>query len=169
MAKLSIAADILILAHRQRTTNILLVQRKNPPFRGHWALPGGFVEEGETLLQGAQRELEEETGLSLATLFPLPVWFDSPGRDPRGRVVSAVFWGIAGNLRQVKAGSDAKKARWFPVSGLPDLAFDHKSIIDAGRAHLNSLYESAGPLLQAAGSMNTERLTELVKIYCKEV
>lgn len=112
--------------------NILLIQRKNEPFKDHWALPGGFVDLGETTVQAAVRELREETGLVLSqeALFLLGV-FDRPGRDPRAPIISIVFktWGHAFDV-QILAGDDAKSVRWWPVDALPPLAFDHAEVID---------------------------------------
>ncbi|MCK6602454.1 MAG: NUDIX hydrolase [Bacteroidetes bacterium] len=112
--------------------HILLIERKNDPFKYHWALPGGFIEMEETLEQTALRELKEETGIHEVGLEPFWTYGD-PGRDPRGRVITVVFigridWEHA--MEQTHAGDDAANARWFPFSKLPVLAFDHREIID---------------------------------------
>lgn len=126
----AVAADSLLLRQGTHGLEVLLIQRKHPPFAGRWALPGGFVEEGETLLQAARRELYEETGLEDV---PLRQWaaFGDPGRDPRGWTVSIVFWAWLGAQAPTpQAGDDAALARWWPVDALPPLAFDHAEIID---------------------------------------
>ncbi|RLF33327.1 MAG: hypothetical protein DRN07_02895 [Thermoplasmata archaeon] len=105
---------------------ILLVQRKHEPFRGKWALPGGFVEYGETVEEAVLREFEEETGLSAHITRLLGVYSD-PARDPRGHTVSVVF--ILSAEGEPRAGDDAAAARFFHVNDLPPLAFDHEKII----------------------------------------
>jgi 8-oxo-dGTP diphosphatase len=111
------------------TRQILLIQRKAPPFAGKWALPGGFVDENEPLEAAARRELEEETGLKISDLTQVGA-FGDPGRDPRGHTVTVAFLAVvpAGG-QQVRAGSDAAVAQWFDLDGLPVLAFDHDRII----------------------------------------
>lgn len=107
---------------------IVLVQRKNPPFKGKWALPGGFVENNETVEEAVVREFREETSFKSEVAMLVGV-FSEPGRDPRGHIVSVVYLlrRIGGRL---KAGDDAGKCRWFPLDGLPGLAFDHEQILD---------------------------------------
>jgi len=111
---------------------ILLIKRSNDPFKDHWALPGGYVNLGETSEEAARREALEETGLKLPGLPHLVGIFDDPNRDPRGWVVSAAYaWYLPEMLLQfVQAGDDAKDAQWFSVNDLPNLAFDHLQIIN---------------------------------------
>jgi len=100
------------------------------PFKDKWALPGGFVEIDEDLLEGAERELFEETGLRNVELQQF-MTFGKPGRDPRGRTISVVYHGkLPDQSTKVKAGDDAADALWFDLSNLPALAFDHEVIID---------------------------------------
>jgi ADP-ribose pyrophosphatase YjhB (NUDIX family) len=108
-----------------RDHSVLLIHRKNPP--AGWALPGGFVDYGESAENAAARELREETGLIL-TAFRLLGVYSEPGRDPRFHTVSVVYIGQAdGNLQ---AGDDASEAVWFPLDALPEIiAFDHRKII----------------------------------------
>ncbi len=110
------------------TPSVLLIQRAHSPFVGGWALPGGFVEEGETVIEAAPRELVEETGLRVGSLQMLGV-YDTPGRDPRGWTVSVVYLATVPHRLEVKGGDDAGDARWFAVDALPDLAFDHAAIL----------------------------------------
>jgi 8-oxo-dGTP diphosphatase len=107
---------------------VLLVQRAYPPFAGEWALPGGFVEEGERVADAAPRELAEETGLTLTSLRLLGV-YDTPGRDPRGWTVSITYFATVPPEPPLTAGDDAQQARWFPADNLPKLAFDHAAIL----------------------------------------
>src|SRR5271166_113253 len=123
-----LTVDVVALVTGTRTPRILLVQRANPPFAGRWALPGGFVEEGERVIDAAPRELREETGLRVGSLELLGV-YDTPGRDPRGWTVSLVYLARLGRAARVVGGDDAGEARWFPVDRLPELAFDHAVVV----------------------------------------
>ena len=96
---------------------------------GTWALPGGFVEIDEDLHAGALRELEEETGLKSIALAQFKT-YGTPGRDPRGRTISVVYYGLLTNESQkIEAGDDAAEASWFELNELPELAFDHEEIL----------------------------------------
>lgn len=110
---------------------VLLVKRKNQPFAGFWALPGGFVDEGESCEQAVVREVAEETGLSVRVVSLLGV-YSQPGRDPRGHTVSVVYLcQVLGG--QLAGGDDALEARFFPDLTGVLLAFDHARILkDAG-------------------------------------
>lgn len=124
----SLTADVAVLRLMEEP-EILLVQRKDPPFRDCWALPGGFMEMEETLEEAARRELEEETGIRAGELIRFDT-YDKPERDPRGRTVTQVFVMIWKEEMGIPvAGSDAKKLAWHRLSELPDLAFDHSQII----------------------------------------
>jgi len=111
-------------------TRVLLIQRKNEPFKGMWALPGGFINIDEELEDAVARELAEETSLT-DVVFEQIGTFGKCGRDPRGRTISIVFMGIIQRgLSKIKAGDDAAKARWFYIEKLPrQMAFDHNEII----------------------------------------
>lgn len=108
----------------------LLIQRGHDPYKGTWALPGGFVDMEEPLVEAALRELKEETGVSDVFIEQLYT-VGTPNRDPRGRVVTVVYFALI-NLAQHKIGadSDAQDVRWFPISALPSLAFDHAEIME---------------------------------------
>jgi 8-oxo-dGTP diphosphatase len=123
-----LTVDVVVLVDTTRTPRVLLVQRGNQPFRGSWALPGGFVEEGERVAEAASRELAEETGLQIGALELLGV-YDTPGRDPRGWTVSVVYIARAQSELAVAGADDASDARWFAADRLPELAFDHAVII----------------------------------------
>lgn len=129
-----------------RDLKLLLIRRGGEPFKGQWALPGGFVEMNEGLETGALRELEEETGvrdLFVEQLFT----FGDPGRDPRGRVISIAYFALV-NLTDhpAEASSDADKVEWYTLHGLPALAFDHARIIEMATARLRAKvrYEPIG-------------------------
>lgn len=126
-----ITVDIFLLRLNHDHFEVLLIQRKNDPFKDKWALPGGYVEIDEPLKAAARRELLEETGLKNIPLYKLDV-FGDPGRDPRGRTITVVYFGAVPELKKpVKAGDDAVQAQWFSLNHLPDLAFDHNRILRA--------------------------------------
>ena len=117
-----LAVDAVILFQ----DGIVLIKRDRPPFAGSYALPGGFVEVGETVEAAAVREAREETGLIIELLGLVGI-YSNPARDPRGHVVSAAF--LARGRGELTAGSDARSAQVFPLQSLPPLAFDHDKII----------------------------------------
>ncbi len=97
--------------------------------KDQWALPGGFLENDERLEDGAKRELEEETGLKVQHMEQVGI-FSNPGRDPRGRIISIAFTTSLTHQATVKGSDDAKDANWFNINNLPNIAFDHKEIIE---------------------------------------
>jgi ADP-ribose pyrophosphatase YjhB (NUDIX family) len=124
-----VAVDVVVFTIREGALQVLLVRRGAPPFAGRHALPGGFVDEAESLGAAALRELREEAGvrdLYLEQLYS----FGDPGRDPRGRVVTVAYFAlIASDRTTLRAGTDAVDAQWFAVEALPALAFDHRRIV----------------------------------------
>ena len=125
----AVTADIIILKTVNQQTSVLLIERKNPPFEGKWALPGGFMEMDETLENTALRELFEETGIKGVELQQFHT-FSKVDRDPRHRTITTVFWGNANEKTpEPQAGDDAANVQWFPVQGLPPLAFDHEVVM----------------------------------------
>ena len=130
--RLYLAVDLAILTVRENLLHVLVVERANEPYRGSAALPGGFLREGEDLLEAAGRELKEETGLDGAGLhLEQLAAYGAPDRDPRGRVVSVAYLALAPDLPIPTAGSDAQSARWAPAHAIRDeLAFDHAGILD---------------------------------------
>ena len=124
----SVTADVAVLRLLE-VPEILLVQRKDPPHKDMWALPGGFMEMEETLEEAARRELLEETGINAGELIRYDT-YDKPGRDPRGRTITQVFVMIwKEEMGTPEAGSDAEKLAWYGLTELPELAFDHNLII----------------------------------------
>ncbi|MGK4909712.1 NUDIX domain-containing protein [Streptomyces albus] len=112
--------------------HVLFITRDWPPYKGHEALPGGHVDAGETARAAAVRELEEETGVRVAEedLTLLGVW-DAPGRDPRGRYVTAAFLARVPAGTTARAGDDAAAVQWRPLDAPGLLAFDHAEIVTA--------------------------------------
>lgn len=125
---IAITVDSVIFKEVQNGYELLLILRKNEPFKSQWSLPGGFLEMDEALETGALRELKEETGLSMQKLQQVGA-FGALGRDPRGRTISVAFAGKINNSGEVQGGDDAEDAQWFPLDDLPELAFDHAEII----------------------------------------
>ncbi len=138
----SLTADVVLLRHHAGRIQVLLIERRSDPFAGCFALPGGFVDAGESPREGAARELLEETATVATELIDLGV-FGAPGRDPRGWVVSAGFLGLAPHDVHAKAGDDASEVRWFALDALPKLAFDHDEVIAAARCRLTELAQSS--------------------------
>jgi len=124
-----VTADAAVFAFFDGRPRLLLVQRKRDPYKGRWALPGGFVEIDEDLPDAVARELAEETGLKGVALEQLRT-FGRPGRDPRGRTITVAYFGIAENgWDQVQAADDAENVQWCDIESLPPMAFDHDEIV----------------------------------------
>lgn len=132
----AVTTDIVVFTIRDNRLQLLLIRRGSDPFKGMWALPGGFLDVDEDLDQCAARELEEETGLSDLYLEQLYT-FGRPRRDPRERVISVAFYALVASERlHPRAASDAAATAWFPISSLPPLAFDHGEIIEMAHRRL---------------------------------
>jgi 8-oxo-dGTP diphosphatase len=123
-----LTVDIVVLAGVP-PRSVLLIERGNDPFAGSWALPGGFVDGDEGVVAAAARELREETALAAGALQLLGV-YDTPGRDPRGPTVSVVHLMRTAEELDATGGDDAADARWWALSELPELAFDHAVVIE---------------------------------------
>jgi 8-oxo-dGTP diphosphatase len=125
----ALTVDCVIFGFDDGDLKILLIERDLPPFKGKWALPGGFVNVDETIEAAARRELAEETGLTNVFLEQLYTFGDVK-RDPRERVVSVAYFALVTlSGHSIAAASDARNALWFGVADLPSLAFDHESIV----------------------------------------
>ncbi|MFD0699697.1 NUDIX domain-containing protein [Myroides pelagicus] len=128
ISKTFVTVDIVLFKEEINQKRILLIKRKNEPFRDKWALPGGFVDENEDLLVAAKRELVEETSIVCDSLEQLGA-YGRPFRDPRSHVVSIAYLAtVDANIVGVAA-DDAKELAWFDIANLPELAFDHAHII----------------------------------------
>ena len=162
----AVTVDIVVFTAIDGILNLLLVERAEWPYRGRWALPGGFVEIDESLKRAALRELREETGARAAFLEQLGA-FGRPDRDPRERVITVAYVALLPADRlTLRAGSDARSVRLFDVDALPELAFDHATIVQRARARLRKeLDESliARELMPAIFTLpELQRVTEAV-------
>ena len=125
----AVTTDIVIFTIRDGRLKLLLIRRGAAPFKGRWALPGGFVGIDEDLEDGARRELAEETGVSGVYLEQLYT-FGAPDRDPRERVITVAYYALIPSDRlEIRAATDAEAVGWFALDELPDLAFDHAKIV----------------------------------------
>lgn len=132
----ALTVDCVVFGFDEAELKVLLIQRGLEPFKGRWALPGGFVRVNETLDEAARRELAEEAGLENVFLEQL-YSFGTVGRDPRERVVSVAYYALVKlSDHRAKAATDAANAEWFPISKVPKLAFDHAEILTTALARL---------------------------------
>ncbi|MGC9352656.1 MAG: NUDIX domain-containing protein [Mariniphaga sp.] len=125
----ALTVDALVYVEENGTFSVLLIQRGIEPFKGKWALPGGFVNMYELLETACKRELEEETGLKVDKMTQFKS-FDAIDRDPRHRTISVVFSAQLPEKAEVKGNDDADNAKWFPINDLPEMAFDHRKILE---------------------------------------
>ena len=153
----SVTVDIALFTVRESRLQVLLIQRKEWPFAGLWALPGGFVRPQETLDTAAYRELAEETGVSRVLLEQLRT-FGDPGRDPRTWVITVAYTAlVSSDTLTLRADTDAADARWCSPNALPGpLAFDHQPILDHA---LRSLRARLGVSLDVAAALLPARFT----------
>jgi 8-oxo-dGTP diphosphatase len=132
----ALTVDCVVFGFDEGELKVLLIERGQEPFKGRWALPGGFVQVDETLDEAARRELAEETGLKDVFLEQLYT-FGNVDRDPRERVVSVAYYALVKLAsHETKAATDAADAKWFPISKTPKLAFDYGDILAAALARL---------------------------------
>ena len=129
----TVSVDAVVFAFFESKAKLLLIKRRYEPFKGQWALPGGFVDIDEELEDAVARELAEETGLAGVELEQMHT-FGNVGRDPRGRQITIAFMGIvrppAKGQNKIKAGDDAAEVRWFDIEKLPkNMGFDHEKIV----------------------------------------
>jgi 8-oxo-dGTP diphosphatase len=164
----AVTVDLVVFTVRDEQLCALAVKRGGSPYKGRWALPGGFVEEDEDLLDAALRELAEETGLvELPVHLEQLATYGAPRRDPRQRVVSIAYLALAAKLPDPAAGSDAAAARWRPVDELlgahSRLAFDHDQILEDGRERARAKLEYSP--LATAFCAREFTVAELRRVY----
>lgn len=142
----AVTVDCVVFGFDETDLKLLLIQREVDPFKGRWALPGGFVRMNEDLEDAARRELAEETGINQLYLEQL-YSFGDPARDPRERVISIAYYALVKLAdHKLRAASDAADVAWFPVAELPKLAFDHERIVETALRRLKGKvrYEPIG-------------------------
>ncbi len=162
MVDIKVTVDIVIFAMREDYLNVLLIKRKYDPFKGEWALPGGFILPHEDILEAAKRELKEETGVSANYLEQLYT-FGGPKRDPRGPVITVSYVALLNHVPDLSASTDAEDSQWFPVYQLPSLAFDHSEILKYAIERLRNKFEYTTASFTLLPDKFT--LTELQRIY----
>lgn len=123
----SVTTDCVIFGFDGTKLRVLLIERGIEPYKGRWALPGGFLQMDESAEEGALRELKEETGLDGGYIRQFHT-FTAPNRDPRERVITIAYYALV-RMQAVKGGDDAAAAHWFPLDDVPQLAFDHDRIL----------------------------------------
>jgi 8-oxo-dGTP diphosphatase len=157
-----LTSDIVLFRLNNETIELLLIERGDYPFIGSWALPGGFVDDGESAEDAAKRELLEETAIENVDLQQVYTT-TTPGRDPRGWTVSVIFTGFISTDVFAKAGDDARIVRWFPITNIPEMAFDHQEIVQKTIEKLkeNALFKIFGFEMLGA----TFNLNKLKSIY----
>jgi 8-oxo-dGTP diphosphatase len=162
----AVTVDIILFVFQQDQLRVLLIRRANEPYKGKWALPGGFVGEQENLYDAALRELKEETNVSNVYLEQLYT-FGEPGRDPRARVITVAYFALLSAeevaQQEVHGATDVDDARWWDIYDLPELAFDHQRILDYALQRLRWKLEWTALGFLLLPSEFT--LSELQKVY----
>ncbi len=137
---IQLTVDAIVFGYNKEVgVSLLLIKRKYAPFKGEWAIPGGFVLDDESLETAVERELMEETGVKINYLEQLYT-FGKPNRDPRKRIVSVAYFGLvkSSQFEKLQAKTDAEEAKWFNIKALPTLAFDHQDIVTLAIERLRS-------------------------------
>jgi 8-oxo-dGTP diphosphatase len=162
---IKIAVDAIVFGYANNSLHVLLIKQKYGLLKGRWALVGGFVKDDESLNDAVSRELQEEAGISVNYLEQLYTFGDDINRDPRFRVISVSYFALVNSSKLVlQADTDAEDAKWFPVNDLPDVAFDHRTIIGTAYKRLKSklTYQPIGFDLLPKEFL----FSELENLYC---
>jgi len=159
----AVTTDVVIFSIRDEQLKLLLIKRAGLPYKGKWALPGGFVQQDESLDEGARRELQEETGLTGVFLEQL-YSFGDPQRDPRERVITVAYYALISSEQvSLCAATDAEAVGWFALDELPKLAFDHVDIVSMAHERLAAKLDYSTIAFQFMAQEFT--LTELQNVY----
>src|SRR3989338_123510 len=159
---MQVAVDAVVFTCDGSIVKVLLIRRKQEPFVGKYALPGGFVEAAESAEEAVLRELQEETGVENIFLKQLKA-YTAPRRDPRGRVVSVAFMALISPEYNLTAASDALSAEWVSINRLPQLAFDHKQILEDALVDFRLYIQTTNIAAQILPKRFT--LSELQRLY----
>ncbi|MCF3964110.1 NUDIX hydrolase [Streptomyces fuscigenes] len=164
----AVTVDLAVFTVREERLHVLLVRRGEDPYRGRWALPGGFLHPRESAEQAARRELAEETGMEPdSTTAPLHLeqlrTYSDPGRDPRMRVVSVAYAALVPGLPEPRGGGDAEHAGWVALAEAGGLAFDHDRILADAHERIGAKLEYTG--LATAFCPPEFTLGELQQVY----
>ncbi|MFN2260875.1 MAG: NUDIX domain-containing protein [Psychroflexus sp.] len=137
---IKITADAIVFHKNEDEIKLLLIKRKNPPDQGCFAFPGGFVDNQELVIHACQRELEEETGLSIdLEAFQFINYYDQPNRDPRSRTITFAFAAVISKEKSVEGNDDAAEAEWVSLKKISNLAFDHNLILEEAKQKIFNL------------------------------
>jgi len=159
----AVTTDCVIFGFDGKDLNIALIERGLEPFKGYWALPGGFIKMDETVEECARRELEEETGARVLYMEQLHV-FSEVDRDPRERVLTVAFYALVSKSDyNLVGGDDAASAAWFPWDELPPLAFDHQKIVKTAKERLRERLRTAPLAFKLLGEKF--KMSELQRLY----
>jgi len=136
---IKIAVDAIVFGYEKNVLYVLAVQQKYGVFKDRWVLPGGFIKDDESLIDAVKRELQEEAGIGVSYLEQLSTFGDEVNRDSRGRVISVAYFALVNPQNFIlKADTDAKDARWFPVKEIPELGYDHNEMVKLAHARLKA-------------------------------
>ncbi|MFH1308187.1 MAG: NUDIX domain-containing protein [archaeon] len=158
-----VTVDLVVFTIKDNDLKVLLIKRAIEPYKGNWAIPGGFLKINETVEEAAKRELKEETGIETVYLEQLYT-FSQPDRDPRGRVITVTHLALVNSSElKLKASSDAAEAHWFSTYKIPKLAFDHNKILEYAIKRLRWKFEYTTIAFSLLPDKFT--LTQLQKTY----
>ena len=139
MQNIKVAVDAVVFGYKESKLYVLLINQKYGPFQNTWCLPGGLVDDKETLNQAVRRELKEETGITVKYLEQLYTFGDDVLRDPRNRVISVSYLALVNATKfNPKAATDAQDVNWFELNKVPKLGFDHKLILKKAISRLKA-------------------------------
>ncbi len=162
---IKIAVDAIVFGYSANKLHILLIKQKYGELKNQWALVGGFVKDNESLKDAVNRELREETGITVNYLEQLYTFGDDVNRDPRFRVVSVAYFALVNSTNLIlQANTDAEDAQWFAIDDLPKLAYDHHTILQKAIQRLQSklTYQPIGFDLLPKEFL----FSELENLYC---
>lgn len=162
---IKVAVDAIVFGYQNNQLYVLLIQQKFGSQDSYWALPGGLVQDSESLEDAVRRELKEETNISVNYFEQLFTFGDDVFRDPRNRVISVAYFALVDSSKlKIKADSDAENAQWFKIDEVPSLAFDHTVILTKaiGRLKAKLTYEPIGFDLLPKEFL----FSELENLYC---